>query len=229
MHLPVAVKVSLFLIPIALLVLYTMTNLLVLAGIVMHAGKAASFTLMERLAATANIWLLSGGIIVSILGIVGCFLSPHRFPLLLTLLFIFAYVFLGQHGYYAILFLPIPFAGMIPLLQKYPNAMHSLLWITPFITISFLIVYPSPNVPSRAHKTMQILADRLPPGDVFVKGSFGHEWQYRSTRPVRTYQEQNLAEAAAVICLRPCEELKRQPLFTRLTGTDVPVWISLQH
>lgn len=226
MRLPASKRLMLFLVPVALLCFYTLINPLALASMVLHAEKDAVQTIAERLRESGFIFLLGGSGILSLMGVVGL-LFTRRVSLFLSFLLVAAYVFLGRYDYYAVLFLPLLAAGLVELARRMPRIAVATAALVPVGTLLILVSFPwlVPVSGMAPEHVMRIIEEKDQPGDILIVGPFGHDWQYVSRRPVRRYQARFLAEAAAVICLRPCEEMQRSARWGRVEETPVEFWV----
>lgn len=217
MKLPLRQRVSLFLIPIAILGLYTFTNPLALASIVGQAGKDAGLPPLARFGSALTLWFAAGSGVLSLAGTYGLIRSKN-IPLIASFLLVFAYVFAGYHDYYVVLFVPFLAAGLFFFLQKHASVFF---WYMPLLLIGFIASvttqYPyadigrphfyTPLAPaSPAREVLHSIEARGTEGDILIQGSFGHEWQYESTFSVRRYAEALLPDAQAVVCLDRCDQ-----------------------
>lgn len=219
-------KALLFLIPLILLDLYTLTNPLAAASMLNHAGKDATQTLLQRGIDTGWIWLIGGSGALSIAGTLGLLIRP-RWGLIFSFLLVAAYVFLSRYNYYAILFTPLFIAGLIRLLRTMPHMALPVAALVPVGTLWLFALYPPP-APSVVPQVMETVRKNGQDGEILIAGSFGHEWQHASTAPVRRYHSRFLVDAAAVVCLVPCEEMATQSRWIRAENTPVEVWLKAQ-
>jgi len=222
LRVPLLQRIAYFILPLILLCLYTATNPLAAASMIVHVGKDAAQTLPERLLETAWIMAIGGSVIVSILGTVGLFIRP-RISILSSLLLVSAYIFLSRYDYYAILFTPLFVVGCIELVRRMKSAAHPIAFFLPVATAVMIFLRP----PSLTQATLPALVmPHLPAeGTLLIAGSFGHEWQHISRTPVLRYHSRLLVDAGAVVCLVPCEEMQKQPRFRRLSDLPVEVWL----
>lgn len=219
-------KSLLFVIPLVLLGLYTLTNPLAAASMLSHAGKDAAQILTERLADTGWIWLLGGSGALSIAGTLGLFVRPRR-GLILSFLLVCAYVFLSRYAYYAILFTPLFMAGFIRLQRAFPRIALPVAALVPVGTMILLALH-SPPVPSVVPEAVSIIREHGGEGELLIAGSFGHEWQHASPWPVRRYHSQFLVGARAVVCLVPCEEMSSAARWMQAEESPVVLWLKEQ-
>lgn len=218
-------RLALFLIPVFLIGLYTLTNPFALASMLNQAGKDGGVPLFERIHSVLWLWFVSGSAALSVAGTIGLF-RPIRWPVFASFALVCAYVLAGFHGYYVILFVPFLIVGLSTFLRLRP------LWSVPY-AVSLLIVsgllfttsfvWPAPSV---AHDAMRLIEARGRQGSVLIQGSFGHEWQYESPYPVLKYGEWLLEGAQAVVCLKEdaCD-VRGNEGFQKMEGSPVEVWM----
>src|SRR3989338_3526826 len=96
-------RLFLFLVPIGLLVLYTLTNPLAIAAMGFVGTMGSGVPLEEFLSRGLRLWLIGGSGVLSILGILGMIRSRH-WALLCTLILVTLYCLVSYREYYAILF-----------------------------------------------------------------------------------------------------------------------------
>lgn len=224
MKLPQWQRLLLFVVPVVLLCLYTLTNPFALASMLNQAGQDAAEPLAHRAGAAALLWLLSGSVVLSIAGLYGLIRS-RRVPILLSFLLVFAYVAAGFHTYYIVLFVPLSIAGLLALLKLYPR-------LSPWYGVSLAVACAWLAVtsvrwpmPSAASVTMRMIEVRGKQGSVLLQGSFGHEWQYESRLPVLKYGEWLLPDAQAVVCLADACDVRGIKEFEKLENAPVETWV----
>ena len=212
---------SAFLVPIALLVLYTPTNPLTVVTTGFVSGMSAGLPIEESITRVLKLWVIGGSAALSILGLYGMVRS-RDYALVLTLMLVTAYIFVGFRSYYAILFTPLLIAGLLsaPRLLK-SSAFLLALQIVGGITI-FLYVPFSEMSSARSIGRALLGADVH--GEVLIEGSFGHEWQYLMPGPVRRYRPEFIKDASAIVCLDRCTGIDLQEWQT-LPGTQEEVWV----
>ena len=214
-------RLFLFLVPIGLLVLYTLTNPLAIAAMGFVGTMGSGVPLEEFLSRGLRLWLIGGSGVLSILGILGMIRSRH-WALLCTLILVTLYCLVSYREYYAILFTPLFVAGFLagskPLRSPaFILALHLVIGIGLFLYIPF------PSI-SQARQVGEVLQDAgITSGPVLIKGSFGHEWQYLMPGQVLRYQERFLDEAEAVVCLVQCEKFSKD--WERLNVGEGEVWV----
>lgn len=224
MELPARKRLALFAVPVALLCLYTLTNPFALASMLNQAGQDAAEPLAHRVGAAALLWLLSGSVVLSLAGLYGLVRS-RRAPILLSLLLVFAYVAVGFHAYYIVLFVPLSIAGLLTFLRSHPR-------LSPWYGISLVVACAWLAVtsvrwpmPSAASETMRMIEVRGKQGSVLIQGSFGHEWQYESSYPILKYGEWLLPDAQAVVCLADACDVRGVKEFEKLGNAPVETWV----
>lgn len=214
--------------PVFLLFLYTLINPFVPASMFNHVEKDATETLLQHTVGAMQLWLLGGSIVLSIVGTIGLCIRPKA-GLLLSIILIFSYVFLSRYDYYAILFTPFFVAGTLLFLRRFPLYASMFLLSMPFGLASVLWYMP----PSPTSGVAQVFAaieehsknPSVSQDVIFISGSFGHDWQYRTKRTVLRYQPDAIDTAYAVICLHSCEEMNQQAAWQRLDDVPVEVWM----
>ncbi len=208
-------------VPVLLLMLYTFTNPLALAAIMIKGDQGTHTTLVEKVAGFLQVWMLSGSLILSVMGTIGLARS-RQWELILSFVLVSAYLFLARFDYNAILLLPLLVTGML---------FYSRQWIFQVvlvieIALSVVIVWRSiPALhPTPARAVMQVIADQHKLGDVLISGSFGHEWQYESSFPIYRYTQALVPHAQAIVCLDACIGVKIPPEWQSLGKTPMPVF-----
>ena len=98
-------------VPVLLLALYTLTNPLVPASMLAHAGRQIAETPFDRVLSSLRVWAIAGSGIASVAGTWGL-LRSRDLPALASFLLVAAYVVLSRYDYYAILFLPLLVSGL---------------------------------------------------------------------------------------------------------------------
>lgn len=221
-HLPLSHQLLYIFSPIILLVLYSLTNPLVLASIVNVAEKDAVLTLSMRLDRFFRLVFFSGSGILTILGIVGMFLQ-HRWEILTTFVLIVAYMFLSHQEYYAILLLPFLIIGFATLISKISDAVAAFAVIGTLFVVVFLPFQSPGNI---ARETAKAL-DLTPDDTMLLVGPFGHEWQYYSdARVVRYTNTLHDKDYDAIVCIDACPlELIAHKISVQ--NVPVPVYQSL--
>lgn len=218
-------------VPLALLALYTLTNPLVIASMANQAGKDASETLIQRVVGTFSVWSMGGGVVLSAIGTIGIFLRPKA-GLFLSFILVLAYVFLARYDYYALLFTPLFMAGAVLLLrERYLFPVAPLVLMPIGLIASLLFISPgTTSIVPQVYGALDGLMSDV--GTVLINGSFGHEWQYGTSRTVLRYRPSLTDGAAAMICLQPCTQMQGFPVgqtgqtdWKRLEDVPVEVWV----
>ena len=78
-------------------------------------------------------------------------------------------------------------------------------------------------VPSPARQVLHALTETGVEGDILIRGSFGHEWQYESALLIRKYRSGVLDGAGAVVCLDPCDGMVAP--WQKLQWMSTDVWV----
>jgi hypothetical protein len=205
--------------PLILLVLYTMTNPLILASMLDAGTQNSSLSGGQKLEYILVLWAVGGSVVLSGLGTVGMFIK-RRWDLLLSLLLVIIYVSLSYRFYYAILFTPLFIAGVVaaPRVLSSCRVCKVLLGI---ITIGLFLQYK----PSEKMSSARIVAQQLQhiDGLVLIQGSYGHEWQYELKQAPRRYKEEWIDQAAVVVCLGTCDIQNKQ--WHTIDALPVEVWV----
>ncbi len=214
---------SVFLVPIALLVLYTPTNPLTVVTTGFVSGMSAGLPIEESITRVLKLWVIGGSAALSILGLYGMVRS-RDYALVLTLMLVTAYIFVGFRSYYAILFTPLLIAGLLsaPRLLK-SSALLLALQIVAGITIFLYVPF---SEMSSARSIGRALLEAGVHGEILIEGSFGHEWQYLMPGPVRRYRPEFIKDASAIVCLDRCTGID-MTTWRRLPGIDEEVWVRM--
>lgn len=209
------------LVPVALLVLYTFTNPLILSSVVTHSNRDLHSSLLDRLLATGRLWAVGGSAILSMLGTWGV-LRSRRWGLAASLILVVAYIAFSRYDYYAVLFLPLFIGGVLawPKLLVFPRVMTAL---TAIIGVHLAFVLFTNQPLSSARTTVQLLEGMNVQGTVLIEGSFGHEWQYESLWEVRRFSENLLEDAGVVVCLQTCPDWEKSTW--RVILFEPEVWV----
>lgn len=212
-------------VPLALLGLYTLSHPLSAASFVIHGERQLTESIVTRILETIRLWLLGGGIILSITGLAGL-IRTRRWELLLSLLLVTAYVAFSRYDYYAILFTPLLVVGFSRFFDPHCKTapwFEVLLWTALLAggSILMLAFHPLPSS-SVARSVMQSV--NLQQTDIIlINGSYGHEWQYESPSVVRRFVPALLGQSRAVICLDSCPWFDRSG-WQRIR-TKPEVWV----
>lgn len=218
-------KALLWGIPVVLLCLYTLTNPLVAASMISHAGKDVAQTLSHRFAETLLIIGLGGSMVLCFTGTVGM-VRERSWGLIGSLFLVTAYVVLSRYYYYAILFTPLFVAGTALFLRRYQMVAVHVLLAVPLCTALLWSMHSPIINRDHASAVMNAIEDRGLDGPILISGYFGHQWQYRSRSPVLRYNPSLLGDAQAVICTGPCEiGIADDGRFTVLDGLPMTVWV----
>lgn len=225
-------RVALFLgVPLALLVLYTLTNPMIIASMLKVGSQDAVLPFSVRLQQVLWICVLAGSGLLTLLGTYGIF-TGGRLDLLVTFFTVLAYIFLSSQAYYAILLTPILVAGFMLLLAR--RKVDGWLFLPAHFILTAVLVFKAfPEMqPTSARSTMRFLRDHDIIGLVLIDGPFGHEWQYESRSPIgrfsQTLSSSVEAEAEAVVCTKKtCEEDLGEE-WVRMEGAPAEVWVRRQ-
>lgn len=184
--------------PLALVALYALGNPLVLASVLIQSGKDAADSLLMRGLGLTHILLIAGSATGTVAGIAGLLLKRHAF-ILASFLLVAAYVFVGRHDYYAILFLPFLITGCKHLFRRMPVLAIPVAIGGVLCTGLFFAHVPL----LRSRSVARDLLRQAGPGLILIDGPMGHEWQYEARRDqeIRRFRD-DLAPGATVIQTR---------------------------
>lgn len=195
--------------PLVLLVLYTLTNPLALDRIVHASGKDVSLPIGTRVSEYLMIWGMASSWVLSVLGTIGIILS-RRMGLILTFILVSAYIFLSHQPYYAILLTPLLITGYLFLsqnitIQQRFIAIPALIFM---IWFSLMTLQAQPTEAGTAKALSRILPQQVPQDStMIITGSFGHEWQYYLPYIIRKYDPGMKEKDADIVICRPrCED-----------------------
>ncbi|MSR86791.1 hypothetical protein EXS70_01305 [Candidatus Peribacteria bacterium] len=215
--------------PIGLLLLWLLTNPLVLATMAIHSNDGAHIALGERLIGATRLWIVGGAGVISAVGTYGIVRSKD-WALIGSFLLVTAYVTASvPYPFYAILFTPLFVAGTWKLFagRHHPHAFPLLAcFIFASATITWF-VQPARLPAGDARAVMQAIESGTgtTAGAVLISGPFGHEWQYESRRNVMRYKPELVKDASAVVCLAKCAPMFKTKGWKNLTGLDVETWV----
>ncbi|MBM3228049.1 hypothetical protein FJZ27_04305 [Candidatus Peribacteria bacterium] len=215
---------SAFLIPIGLLALYTPTNPLTIVATGSVSGMSMGMPLEESVARVLKLWVIGGSMALSVLGLYGM-VKSKQYPLVLTLMLVTAYIFVGFRSFYAILFTPLLIAGLLsaPKLLK-SSAFLLALQIAAGTAIFLYVPFPEYSSARSVGDALRVAGVH---GDILIAGSFGHEWQYLMPGPVKRYRPDFTNDAAAIVCLDRCVAIDRQA-WQRFPQTTEEVWVKIR-
>jgi len=219
---PMVRRITYFFLPVALLLVYTLTNPLVPASLLVHGGDSVSIN--DSLFELMMLWLWSGSIFLSISGLIGS-IRARLWPVGMSLCLVLAYVFLARFSYYAILFVPLSMAGLIVLVRARKMSPFIIATGVAVVTAGYVLMFQPLPEPSPARRVMQQLSREQVSGPLLLQGSFGHEWQYESHMPVGRYTESRLTDAGAVICVSACSDLDTNPAWRQVSAEPPFVYV----
>jgi len=215
-------RIIYFGVPVVLLALYTLANPLIPASMVVHSSRdLTTSTVLDRVLATGRLWAVGGSVFFSILGTWGMF-KAKRWSLIMSFIFVCAYIALSRYDYYAVLFLPLLVAGVLarPKLLSFPRVTTVL---TAVVGVQFAFTLFSGLTMSTAREAIRSIEAMGTQGTLLIEGSFGHEWQYESSYPVRRFTEGLVEEAGAVVCLQECPEWNKRSW--KVLQHEPEVWV----
>lgn len=225
---PLRASMLYFFIPILLLAVYSLGHPLTIASMVQVSVQDASLLPSARLLQWIKIIMMAGGFVTSILGLWGI-LTGGRKDLLLSSTLILLYIFLSSQPYYAILLLPPMTGGLFLLFCRRKVVPKAFLLLQVTATIIVLIVWPPVHSRNIARETITSLKKNGINGMMLIDGPYGHEWQYESTQPVRTFSQElrvNVEDAATVfLCTKDdCSDDVDETKWKQLEGLPVQAW-----
>jgi hypothetical protein len=206
--------------PLGLAALYALSNPHSLASFVNAGTDNQGMTLAAVAGEFLKTWLVAGSGVLVLAGIAGM-LRGREWMLLGTFLLLSLYTFASVHLYYAILFTPLLIAGCVPLLRRsswlaWPLALLTFLGTAVLWPVHHPVFMPDPT------RVVMNAMDPLPGGgDVLIRGSFGHDWQYESPVPVRTFAVPAIGGAQLVLCRRECP---KTPILETWSSAKIGDW-----
>jgi hypothetical protein len=200
-------KVAYVCIPILLLALYTLTNPLIPASMLIHSGRDVGSSITDRSFAVIRLWAIGGSVILSLFGTKGM-LHARNWGLIFSLLLIILYIALSRYDYYAVLFLPLFIGGVLASPSSFVSPKLSASIAAVIGCILFVRLMSGLPV-STARSTVLLLQEKDAENTLLINGSFGHEWQYESFLPVRRFTGVIPEDAGALVCLQSCLEWNR--------------------
>lgn len=203
-------------VPLVLVALYALGNPLVMANVLIQAGKDAGSTFIERGAGLLWILTLAGSGVGAIAGIAGLFIKKHWWILASFALFAL-YVFVGRFDYYAMIFLPFFITGAKHLYRRMPMLAVPTTVFSLVCTLLILMNHaPLLVVRSPARDTLKQLGSET----ILLKGFFGHEWQYEAGpgQVVRLYSVQLAPQADVIVCYDDCDDIEADGWVENLGG-----------
>ncbi|MBP9773610.1 MAG: hypothetical protein KBD00_03190 [Candidatus Peribacteraceae bacterium] len=223
--------------PLVALGLYTLINPLAIASMGNAATENGSLSLLMHAHNAFMLWVLGGGIVFGITGIIGIVLS-RRFEIIATLVLIFTYCTLSYHDYYAIFLVPLLLYGTFVLVRTWSRS--SIILLTIIGTLSSLCVSAyflqffdttHANLP---RQTMTQLHAARP--DIFdatasqrtmlMVGYFGHDWQYESPFEVHKYSDAlKNTHSDILVCLQSCTDTLKQGMQRVAEVTAAEVYV----
>lgn len=214
--------------PVALLLLYTMSNPLALAAMLIRGDQGSDLNLLMRVIGFGTLWVIGGSFITSIVGTWGVLKSRDP-ALILTFLLVCAFLFFSiAPSYYAILFAPLFAGGLYALFhdKKHPHAFPIL---GSLIAACFVVTWLA-RPDTEPLRIRPIVAAAQKAGldtskTLLVSGSFGHEWQFESGMPVRHYRPGLIEDAGMIVCSAKCEPMFNTTGWKLAPGALVETWI----
>lgn len=226
-NLPVsrAKKILYFTGPLIALVVYTVGSPLIIASFAIHGAKDAAEPLITKIVSAGWLWILGGSMFGSIAGTWGI-LRSRSWALVLSFLLVSFSVFLAWQPYYAILFTPLLLCGLMHFFHYRPLRTFPYTPLLVFSTAVLVGIAPPwfGSVPSRAVVTL-VEREATQSGSLMIYGSFGHDWQYESSKhAVRRYTPQGFVEASALVCTVNCDVIRKEGM-SLATRFPMEVWV----
>ncbi len=217
--------------PFALLTLWSLSNPLAIATMVIHADGGASGSVIERLMVVGKLWIIGGAGVISVVGTYGI-LRSRDWYLIASFILVCAYVTASvPYPFYAILFTPLLIGGLVHLFagRRHPGAFPLLACM---ISASAILTWFS-RPPERMGPAREVMAAisglgsgwDVGSGSVLIAGSFGHDWQYESRSEVRRYKPELVKTASAIVCLSACEPMFDTNGWKQLKDVRSETWV----
>ncbi len=222
-----AKKILYFIGPLLALVVYTVGSPLIIASFAIHGAKDAAEPLITKIVSAGWLWILGGSMFGSIAGAWGI-LRSRSWALVLSFFLVSLSVFLAWQPYYAILFTPLLLCGLMHFFHYRP--LHTFPYTPLLVFSTAVLVGIAPpwfgSVPSRAVVTL-VEREATQSGSLMIYGSFGHDWQYESSKHVvRRYTPEGFKEASALACTVNCDAIRKEGMSL---ATRFPVEVWLRH
>lgn len=211
--------------PLALLTLWSLSNPLAIATMVIHADGGASGSVIERLMGVTKLWIIGGAGVVSVIGTWGI-LRSRDWYLITSFILVCAYMTASvPYPFYAILFTPVLIGGLVNLFsgRKHPHAFPLLACLVFASAITTWFSQP-PRTPGPTREVMQMIANSNT-RSILISGSFGHDWQYESQAEIRRYKPELTKTASAIVCLSKCEPMFNTDGWKLLKNLPVETWV----
>ena len=205
-------RIAAFVLPVAVLMLYTVSHPLSAASFLLQAGKDADLGASERLIRLLRLWVLGMGAIGAPL-VLWALLWKRPSAVMATFALFTVYVLVGSFEYYAVFFAPFVLWALDAIEHRRVRAWGSLLVVTGVLTGITLSGFPPL---STTRSTMDAIRTAAPLHitALHIAGSFGHEWQYESGVPVSRYRATGAEDVGTVVlcrteCAPPTGEWRR--------------------
>lgn len=190
----------------------------------LHAGIIVSGTSAHAALGLFRAWCVGGSILLGLLGLSGMLLQKD-WPLLLSTVLACLFVLASPQLSNAIVFTPLFIVGVMHFFRRIGR--HPAPLIFPYIVVSLLCVtlFPPSFHPSPARAIVAAILQRGRGGDILLHGDAGHEWEYESPFPIRTFTPALLPTAQAVVCTSACPAMEQEHGWTRLPSVAVETWV----
>jgi hypothetical protein len=147
-----------FLVPLALLGVYSLTNPLALASMLAVSTQDAVMPIFDRTMNIAFVWLLAGGAL-TVFGLLGIATGRRR-TIMVTSLLVLAYIALSAQQYYALLLTPLLIGGIFQLFCH--RRLRPLLFLSLHFFSSVLLLWyglPQMFIPSTDAEVIAFLSN----------------------------------------------------------------------
>ncbi|MDD5055185.1 MAG: hypothetical protein PHZ00_02860 [Candidatus Peribacteraceae bacterium] len=218
-----------FTIPVLLLGIYLLGYPLAVAGMPQIPTQDMPLETGQRFLLAMKIFLFAGGYVTSVVGLWGI-LTGGRRDLFLSLILILTFILLFPRQHHAVLLLPLLTGGFFLLFCRRKVPPRGFLLLQTVATIIVIIIHPPKKSLNIARETMAALhAQGITTGMILIDGAYGHEWQYESRQPIRTFSQELRAsieeQAAVFICTKKsCEDDRNFDLWTKRISAPLEVW-----
>ena len=192
--------------PVVALVIYTFAHPIILATFVIHSGEASSSVLLQ-------LWNVGTSLVIagSFFGTLAALVGLYRYSswgLRLSAILLFLSFLPSFHSFYTILWTPIILGGVHAWMkaEKTDRLPYQPALAAAAVVLIALTAPWSFSADARAVSDV-INAKAGTGGLVLMRGPFGHEWQYENTRSVRSFRDELLPRANAVVCTKSCRDV----------------------
>ena len=207
--------------PVGLVILYIAGNPLAAASFVSAGGQNTAVPFGQLLHMVGTSWLTAGSVVLSILGTMGIF-KQRDWPMLGSFILTALFLLTSFRPYYGILFVPLFIVGCIYMVNDLQKPMQ--LVVLQLIALCVFGAQHVSGLPIYSERaTLQQIHASGKYESIAILGSFGHQWQYESTVPVRRYRD--VGEDQVVVCVESCDLTDSG--FTKMPNTVLLTWKKL--